>query len=591
MTNKEQVQSFISLEAFEAESLVQLLVDSIAYRNNVCGIESFDLALDVCLKAVQIVRDKKLDVKQQMNHQKEVKVASMTSLTSLSNDTVLEICSFMDMRSKCLLRFTSSSVHMAMMRCLFDLTDNFDDDLVGREITANRNRIATIIEQIAPMRLWSSLMRNPCCCNSDASKQLSLVDRRLDPAYFTANNSPLTPSELNSLGFDRSWTITGLTYSCSEHASDLMTLKTMCNTLVKHDSQHMLTTLYIELFNDLDDEEDDEVDDDEVGLSVDEILNIGCEAFCNVEMLHIPNFSCSSNFFLNDIKTFEIFANLRTLNLSQINFVIVSSELSAFSKLEELMLYHCTKIDDFAHIAPLTKLRSLMFHQNVAMMNTSSVSLLTNLSDLFLGVRSGDVLDLKLSHLAGLTKLTMIDLRDSRVEGNIESLSQLKNLTALTLDVGVTSGDLSVLTNFTNLQKLSVCNDRAERCAMSPPRGNIQVLTHLIRLKELTFSGFNLQGNIAALSQCSGLEQLDLSALQLQGDISVLSTLTKLSDCALGLLPSINGDISAFSNIPRVTVKNCVCLTGNKTAVIVARSHLSFPVDALLLIDGCPDVS
>jgi hypothetical protein len=121
---KERVESFISLEAFEPESLVQLLVDSIAYKNNVCHMKSFDLALDVCSKAVQIIRDKKQDAKQQMNILKEeVKVtpmASMTSFTSLSNDTILEICSFMTMRSKCLLRFTSSSVHMAMMRCPFN---------------------------------------------------------------------------------------------------------------------------------------------------------------------------------------------------------------------------------------------------------------------------------------------------------------------------------------------------------------------------------------------------------------------------------------------------------------------------------------
>jgi hypothetical protein len=55
-----------SLKAFEPESFVQLLVDSIAYRNNVCSIDSFDLALDVCLKAIHIIPDKKQDAKQQM---------------------------------------------------------------------------------------------------------------------------------------------------------------------------------------------------------------------------------------------------------------------------------------------------------------------------------------------------------------------------------------------------------------------------------------------------------------------------------------------------------------------------------------------
>jgi hypothetical protein len=92
MTTKVRVESFISLEAFEPESLVQLLVDSIAYKNNVCHITSFDLALDVCLRAVQIVRDKKQDANQQMNIiQKEEKLTSMTSFTSMSNDTILEI--------------------------------------------------------------------------------------------------------------------------------------------------------------------------------------------------------------------------------------------------------------------------------------------------------------------------------------------------------------------------------------------------------------------------------------------------------------------------------------------------------------------
>jgi hypothetical protein len=567
----EQVQSFISLEAFEPESLVQLLVDSIAYRHNVCVIESFDLALDVCLKALQIVRDKKLEVNQQTNLQKEVKLTPMKSLTSLSNDTILEICSFMDMRSKCLFRFTSSSVHMAMMRCPFHLT----------------NRTATtIVEQIAPMRLWKSLTRNPCCCNSDASKQLSLLDRKLDPAYFTKINNPLTPSELNSLGFDRSWTIAGLSFS-SKHASDMMTLKSMCNTLVKNDSQHMLRTLY--LYHEAHDDDDDV---DELDRSVDEILNIGCEAFSNVETLHIRGCtsSCSIIFF-NDIKTFEIFANLRTLNLSKICFGFESSELSMLSKLEELILADCTDVKDFAHIAQLTNLRDLRFDQYGTMMNTSSVSLLTSLSKLFLGIqRSGDVSDLNLSHLAGLTKLTMIEIATLKVEGNIQSLSQLQNLTALSLDVGIASGDLSVLTNLTNLQMLSLHNRR--RCAMDPLCGNIQVLAHLKRLKVLSFSRFNLQGNIAALSQCSGLKHLYLSALpQLQGDISVLSTLTKLNYCSLEVLPSINGDISVFYNISKVCIKNCMDLTGNKTALIRARSLMSFPAFHYLKIDGCPNVS
>jgi Leucine-rich repeat (LRR) protein len=271
---------------------------------------------------------------------------------------------------------------------------------------------------------------------------------------------------------------------------------------------------------------------------------------------------------LHNINCFETFAELRTLNMLQINFDVDDSELSALSKLERLALGNCTGIEDFAHIAQLTNLRILIFYQKDTTMNTSSVSLLTNLSKLLLGVRkNGEVLDLNLSHLAGLTKLTSIDMTDSRVEGNVESLSQLKDLKALSFHVGVTTGDLSVLTNFTNLQKLSLYNNSTES-AMSPLRGNIQVLTHLIRLKVLVFSGFNLQGDIAALSQCSGLERLNLSALpQLQGDISVLSTLTKLSDCALGVLPSINGDISVFSNIETLTIKDCVGLTGNKTAL------------------------
>jgi hypothetical protein len=171
----------------------------------------------------------------------------------------------MDMRGKCLLRFTSSSVHMAMMRC------PFNNDTA--QLTANR--------------LWNSLIRNPCCCDSDASKQLSLVDHSLDPVYFTNNNNnnnnPLTLSELNSLGFDRSWTIDGLNFT-SGCASEMITLKTMCNTLVKNDSQHMLTNFRINLLKYFYFHDEASCD---VGLSVDEILNIGRKAFCNVEALTI----------------------------------------------------------------------------------------------------------------------------------------------------------------------------------------------------------------------------------------------------------------------------------------------------------------
>jgi Leucine-rich repeat (LRR) protein len=438
------------------------------------------------------------------------------------------------------------------------------------------NTLVTIIEQIAPMRLWKSLMRNPCCCNSDASKQLSLLDHKLDPAYFTNNNSnPLTTSELNSLGFDRSWTITKLRLS-GLGRKNCMEIR---NSLVKNDSHHMLTVLDIDLHDDR-------------NQSVDEILCVGWDAFCNVEKLSVGvRFTSTYTFTLYDIETFEIFAKLRTLRFSHIRFDFEYSQFSVLSKLEELNLSHCTNIDDFAHIAQLTKLRNLSFDQNGTMMNTSSVSLLTNLSSLHMGISSDEVLDLNLSHLAGLTKLRNINMQDSRVEGNIESLSQLKNLTALSFDVGVTSGDISVLMNFPDMQRLSLYGYNNHVDALSPLRGNIHVFTHLIKLKDLDLLGFNIQGDIAALSQCCGLERLRLSALpQLQGDISVLSTLTKLNSCTLEELPSINGDISVFSNISFAFIQDCVGLTGNKSALIDARSQ-ALLTNRYFSMFGCPNVS
>jgi hypothetical protein len=180
----------------DPESLARFLLGSVIFNGSISRFESFDRALDVCLKAAHIIRDEK----QVYLSQKELKCSSKTSLTSLSNEPILEICSFLNSKSKCHLRFTSGSVHKGMMRCPLDF---FDTKHPAHSIT-----------QYFPLRLWRSLSGSAttsCCDDCDASHQLKMMDfNKCELHSRHVTNSYRSPSELNSLGFDRSWTITGL---------------------------------------------------------------------------------------------------------------------------------------------------------------------------------------------------------------------------------------------------------------------------------------------------------------------------------------------------------------------------------------------
>jgi hypothetical protein len=118
-----KVESFISLQALDPVSLAPLLLDSITYATISCEAESFDLALDICLKTIQMIRH----AKQEYLAQKESKRTSTTCLTSLSNDLILDICSYVGSKSKCKFRFTSNYIHCAMMRCPLDLSKDEDE--------------------------------------------------------------------------------------------------------------------------------------------------------------------------------------------------------------------------------------------------------------------------------------------------------------------------------------------------------------------------------------------------------------------------------------------------------------------------------
>jgi hypothetical protein len=229
------------VEASEPECLAQLLLDSVTFTtSSVCEPKSFDLVVDICLKVIEIIRDRKqayFECSSPSDSKVSSKTLSTPSLTLLSNDTIQDICSYLDIKSKCMARFTSSSVHGAMMRCPLN-TCSYGG---GEALFFHFRDLLPIMKKITPMRLWQSLSRKLCCCNSDVARQLKLIDPNTLVLNHSCNHMSL--SELNSLGFDRSWTISGIRIN----DQTMKSYKSLCKLLLLNGCHTSLRVLEFNL--------------------------------------------------------------------------------------------------------------------------------------------------------------------------------------------------------------------------------------------------------------------------------------------------------------------------------------------------------
>jgi hypothetical protein len=551
-----RAHSLLSLQDLEPESLAKLILDSIVLNYGESNVvNSYDEALGICFKTADIIRNKN-------DSHKASRSSSTTTITSMGNDTMLDICAYIDVCSKGRLRCTSNVIHTTMMRCPLDFTDvemwEFDPHI--------------FVKQLAPMRLHKRLTAKPCYCHSDVSRQLNLLSANqliFDPNMSThSSHEPPSESELRSLGFDRPWTITGLHFDdySTKHCHEEVEL------LVQHKCQHLLKSVDFSLF--------------EIDFMLDDFLDVNGDDIYNVERLSLTKSVDAEDDGIAEINDIKSLATLRQLKSLQLDRILVPSgysELSVLaSQLVDLDMENCSAVGDFDHIAQLTKLQKLNLRQCDSLVNVSSISRLLMLSEMTLRIGSSDNLDLNLSHLSSLTKLTKIQLDGPHVMGNIQSLSSLIGLTSLSLETGNVCGNISFLVSFTSLKSLSITKQSI--C------GDTEVISRLSKLLRLSMKNcHNIRGDIAALSHCVDVRHLVLSELpQVQGDIGMLLPhITKLYLCELKSL-YIHGDALAYlpKHMNTIHIENCKQLKGNINSLISFHRLGSLKLTGSPLFEG-----
>jgi hypothetical protein len=495
----------MSLQSPEAASLVKLLTDSFASKHHTSELQSLQSALDLCLESVKCIQSA---IEEYPKTDKEAKLSasSSSSLTSLSTDTLLEICSFADMVSKCMLRFTACSVHKAMMRCPLDLTMH--------EAFYCSEMPTSIISELIPLRYWKCLdTRADRTSNSlEYGSPIDMLDKNkceLNIRHITDLN--LSLSELNSLGFDRSWTITGALFT-DDDMENFEGFRSTMASMVKYDAHHSFKTIGFSV----------DSDDLPPSLLVATVGSIDESVLRGIENFAIYRGEANLST-LDRLSIFECFSSLRSLYLDCVQFLDELIHLSCLTNLEKFVTRTCESVhpeQDLDFLKPLTKLKDLVLDiaSELGWKNASSIS---NLNQLRYFTLSDDSIDLQLSHLSCLTLLEVLDLDiidATIVGGSIASLSRLNKLKVLELSGPDIHGNISSLMHMTNLQCLSLFNCK-------------------------------ITGNISSFSRLTKLSQLTLNTeLPLEGDIKVMSWLTKLNGCSINGI-SVHGDIAAAAAV------------------------------------------
>jgi hypothetical protein len=562
--NKIVLNNMSSLQHLEASALVQLLTDSIARKHNTGELQSLHLALDVCLQSVKNIQEAMQECQSKSNHKEAKEAKPSLSLTSLNTDTLLEICSYADIKSKVMLRFTASSVHKAMMRCPLDFS-NIDSDYILVVDTI------PLLTNYFPIRYWKCLnTKVRSYCDQEALCPINMLDMNkselhlrhfahsgdddVAAAYANHKSTNLSLSELNSLGFDRSWTITG----AAIFEQDITGYKSLFSNMAKYDAHHSFKSICFHI--------------DTSKFSVNNILLRTDESVVKgIEKIKI----CKGNedlSLVDDFSVFERFSSLRSLEFHNTIIADEFLDLPSLTNLERFVTRECESEYVEQHLdflKPLTKLKHLVLgvDNELGWKNASSISCLNQLTHFEL---LDHKIDLKLSHLSCLTQLEVLDASyvESLIEGNIESLSKLRKLKKLSLAGQHVHGNISALMDMTNLTCLGFSGCKV--------MGDISSLSKLTKLSRLSLSG-PVSGDIEVISSFIKLESCFLDELSVHGDIAVFSHLTATTKLVIQRCSKIEGDISCLSRLTKLTelqLTYCPEIKGSLSSILGIIEHL-----------------
>ncbi|MCM1060271.1 MAG: leucine-rich repeat domain-containing protein [Eubacterium sp.] len=185
---------------------------------------------------------------------------------------------------------------------------------------------------------------------------------------------------------------------------------------------------------------------------------------------------------------------------------------------------------------------------------------LNNLTSLNLFIKNenfNDISQLKRLTLNNLTEL-IIEGRDCKIN-DINAISNFTNLTKFHILINNQISDISILSDLTNLEELTIIGGKIS---------DISALENLNNLKCLDLNRNQIR-DISVISKLMKLEELDLSNNKIN-DISALKSLTNLK-----VLDLSNNQISDINNLNDLTILKFLNLRGNQIYDINALKELT----------------
>lgn len=235
----------------------------------------------------------------------------------------------------------------------------------------------------------------------------------------------------------------------------------------------------------------------------------------------------------------DAFTQLEYLHINDYDLADLNA-ISALSNLKTLEIVNGDAITDFGVLHSLKQLESL-YLDTEQLKDISFVEKMSNLQELSLE----NTIVIDVSALEGKTTLKKVVLQDNREVSDYSVLSSLSELEELTLDMGSKASmpdasnwtklhtlsisgvsDISFMQSLTNLKKLYLrgadCStfdvfaslQNLEYLQIGSVYGdldNLNMLTHLSKLKVLDMSGVTVYGNVEAIFSIASLEELNIN--------------------------------------------------------------------------------
>lgn len=167
------------------------------------GLDGARSALETCCATQTIIRDWVAELEQERSPKQIAAIPPEESrLVNCGPDLLLLVCSFLKIKEKVQFRVSSLGLHSMLLGCAINLTES-------NEI----RKLATIefvLEEFVPFRMFSNRGYEACSCVIARTSSGFKVGTCLKLAAQFDSAAHLKAQNLQSIGFGRSWSVTGL---------------------------------------------------------------------------------------------------------------------------------------------------------------------------------------------------------------------------------------------------------------------------------------------------------------------------------------------------------------------------------------------